>query len=79
MKLMKWARQEELSRASAYRLFHSGKLPIPSQQLDTDTILVDPPMKSEAQYIVYARVSSSDQKKDLDQQTAPMDLTQRRH
>ena len=52
MKLIKWARQEELSTASAYRLFHSGKLPIPSQQLDTDTILVCPPVKSEAQYMV---------------------------
>jgi predicted site-specific integrase-resolvase len=70
MKLMQWARQEGLSRATAYRLFHSGKLPIPSKQLDTDTILVYPPEKGEAQYVVYARVSSADQKKDLDQQIA---------
>ncbi len=66
MKLMQWARQEGLSRATAYRLFHYDTLPIPSQPLYTDTILVYPPVKSEAQYMVYARVSSSDKKKDLD-------------
>jgi putative resolvase len=70
MKLMEWARQEGLSRATAYRLFHTGTLPIPSTQLDTDTILVYPPVKRAAQYIVYARVASSDQQKDLDQQIA---------
>jgi predicted site-specific integrase-resolvase len=70
MKLVQWARQEGLSRATAYRLFHSGKLPIPAEQLATDTILVHPPVKSEAQYIVYARVSSADQKNNLDQQIA---------
>jgi putative resolvase len=38
--------------------------------LATDTTLVNPPAKSEAQYIVYARVSSADQENDLDQQIA---------
>lgn len=70
MKLMHWARQEGLSRATAYRLFHTGKLPVPSKQLDTGTILVYPPVQNDAQYVVYARVSSADQKKDLDQQIA---------
>ena len=70
MKLMRWAWQEGLSRATAYRLFHSGKLPIPSKQLGTGTILVYPPAQSDAQYVVYARVSSADQKKDLDRQIA---------
>jgi putative resolvase len=67
---MQWARQEGISRSTAYRLFHSGQLPIPAEQLATDTILVPPPAQSEAQYIVYARVSSADQKDDLDQQIA---------
>ena len=70
MKLMEWARQEGLSRATAYRLFHSGNLPVPFEQLATGTILVHPPKVSAAQYVVYARVSSADQKKDLDQQIA---------
>jgi putative resolvase len=61
MKRMEWARQEGLSRATAYGLFHTGTLPFPSTPLDTDTIPVYPPVKREAQYIVYARVASSDQ------------------
>ena len=56
MKLMQWARQEGLSRATAYRRFHSGKLPIPAKQLGTGTILVYPFEKSEAQYVVCARL-----------------------
>ena len=70
MNLMEWARQVGISRATAYRLFHSGQLPITAEQLATDTILVHPPVKSEAQYVVYARVPLADQKDNLDQQIA---------
>jgi putative resolvase len=58
------------SRSTAYRICHSGKLPIPAEQLAPDTILVQPFVTSEAQNIDYARVSSADQKNDLDQQIA---------
>lgn len=68
MKLSTWAKENGLSRLTAYRMFRAGKLPCPSEQLATGTILVHPVAKVEAAVILYARVSSSDQKSDLDRQ-----------
>lgn len=59
-----------MSYITAYRWFKAGMLPIPAQQMKTGTILVFPPDTevSKAGYAVYARVSSGDQKQDLDRQ-----------
>ncbi|MGH9127657.1 MAG: IS607 family transposase [Acidimicrobiales bacterium] len=70
MKLSEWAKQNGVSRQSATRWFHAGVLPVPAHQLPTGTILVDEDRPAPAGVAVYARVSSSDQRADLDRQVA---------
>ena len=69
MKLSQWAREQGVSYRTAWRWFHAGKLPVPARQTPTGTILVKP-VVAEGVTAVYARVSSSDQKGDLDGQVA---------
>ena len=71
MKLSDWARQQGVSYRTAWNWFKAGNLPVPAVQTPTGTILVEEP-KSEgaARAAIYARVSSSDQRGDLDGQTA---------
>lgn len=70
MKLADWARQEGIDYKTAFRWFQAGTLPIPSTQISTGTILVHPPeaLKTSKKTAIYARVSSSDQKDDLQRQ-----------
>ena len=69
MKLTDWARQAGIHPKTARRWFHQGVLPVPGHQLTTGTILVDiPPEANGAGAALYARVSSWDQKADLDRQ-----------
>ena len=76
MKLSTWAKKQGISYKTAWRLWATGKLPLPAEQLATGTIIVKEPEASyEAGYragpssvVLYARVSSSDQKQDLDRQ-----------
>jgi len=71
MKLAAWAKQQGISHKTAYRWFRAGILPVPSRQLPTGTILVDVAATNEpGKAVLYARVSSSDQKADLDRQLA---------
>jgi predicted site-specific integrase-resolvase len=70
MKLSQWARENGLNRLTAYKLFHRGQLPVPAEQLASGTILVYPKKEMAAHHVVYARVSSADQKADLDRQVA---------
>ena len=70
MKLAEWARDNGVSRQSAARWFHAGILPVPARQLATGTILVEPPLKAASGVAIYARVSSGDQRADLDRQVA---------
>jgi putative resolvase len=72
MKLVDWAKQQGIKYATAWKWFKAGILPIPSTQLPTGTILVHPvnpaltpKVKTAA---LYARVSSHDQKDDLQRQ-----------
>lgn len=72
MKLSTWAKRQGISYKTAWRLWSTGRLPLPAEQLATGTIIVKVP---EATYetkpssaVLYARVSSSDQKQDLDRQ-----------
>lgn len=69
MKLADWARRQGIAYKTAHKWFHQGTLPVPAQQLPSGTILVDE-TKTEAdrQVALYARVSSADQKADLDRQ-----------
>ncbi len=69
MKLSAWAAQEGLHYQTAWRLWKTGKLPVPARQLATGTVLVDAPARpAERGVALYARVSSSDQEKDLEGQ-----------
>ena len=55
-----------MSRQSAWRRFHAGVAPVPAHQLATGTILVEEPPAVRAGVALYARVSSGDQRADLD-------------
>lgn len=68
MKLSDWARKNGLDYKTAYRLFRSGKFPRPVEQLPTGTILVHEIPTKTNNTVLYARVSSGDQKPDLERQ-----------
>ncbi len=67
MKLSDWARKQGISYLTAWRWFKAGKLPVPARQLPTGTILVEEPIP-DGRTVLYARVSSADQKDDLQRQ-----------
>ncbi len=69
MKLTEWARRAGVHPKTAYRWFHRGVLPVPARQLPTGTILVETTQQFPSDGVaLYARVSSWDQKADLDRQ-----------
>lgn len=72
VKLSTWAKEQGISYKTAWRWFKNGTLPVPYEQAPSGTILVKPITENETANIValYARVSSHDQKKDLDRQIA---------
>lgn len=71
MKLSAWAKSQGLSYHTAWRMWKTGQLPVPVEQLPTGTVIVHPPVSSvEGGVALYARVSSHDQKADLDRQVA---------
>lgn len=63
LKLPDWARETGISCKTAWRLFKTGRLPVPAQQLATGTILVNELPTATDQVAIYARVSSNDGKK----------------
>jgi predicted site-specific integrase-resolvase len=70
--LKEWAEQQGVHHVTAYRWFREGKLPVPARRAGR-LILVDPPPNRTAPadtVVVYARVSSADQRSDLDRQVA---------
>ena len=71
MKLSAWAKSQGVSYQTAWRMWKNGQLPVPAEQLPTGTVIVHPPVSaSEGGVALYARVSSSAQKADLDRQVA---------
>ncbi|MGH3800142.1 MAG: IS607 family transposase [Pseudonocardiaceae bacterium] len=68
MKLSTWAKEQGVSYRAALNWFHAGTLPVPARQLPSGTILVDPPIKEIGVVVAYCRVSSHDQKVDLERQ-----------
>ena len=69
MKLSAWAKANGLTYKTAWRMWRDGTLPIPAEQLATGTVLVHPPQApTVAAVALYARVSSADQKSDLERQ-----------
>jgi predicted site-specific integrase-resolvase len=70
MKLSEWARKRSTSYKTAWRWVRQGKMPVPWEQTPTGTILVKGPETASQAVALYARVSSADQRADLDRQIA---------
>lgn len=52
-------------------MWKAGRLPVPAEQFPTGTVIIHPPTTVESDGVaLYARVSSTDQKRDLDRQLA---------
>src|ERR1700739_4867615 len=72
MKLSQWAKEQGLTYKGAWRMWRAGQLPVPAEQLPIGTIIVKE-IKTPAHAVgLYARVSSSDKRKDLEVQLGPL-------
>lgn len=75
MKLAEWARLEGIHPKTAYRWHRDGKMPVPVERTPSGSLLVhDPkyqqPAGGQGRTVVYARVSSHDQRASLDGQVS---------
>ncbi|MDX3760442.1 IS607 family transposase [Streptomyces sp. AK02-04a] len=74
MNLTEWARAQGIAPRTAYRWFREGTLPVPAERVGPRTILVNIDANTSPSVTggvgLYARVSSRDQKPDLERQTA---------
>ena len=73
MNLTEWARRQGIHPQTAYRWFREGTLPVPAVRVNSRSVLVSPdaPAQSPASaFGLYARVSSHDQRDDLERQVA---------
>ncbi|MGW5866686.1 IS607 family transposase [Streptomyces sp. NPDC055239] len=74
MNLTEWARVQGVNPHTAYRWFREGTLPVPARRVGSRTILVNIDAHTSPTVTggvgLYARVSSHDQKADLERQTA---------
>lgn len=71
MKLADWARRQGISYTTAWRWVKDDAMPVPWHQTDSGTILVDVAAEeASAGVALYARVSSHDQRADLERQLA---------
>ena len=71
MKLSVWAKDQGISYKTAWRWWKAGIMPVPVEQLASGTVIVHEvkPIGSHVGNVaLYARVSSADQKNDLDRQ-----------
>ena len=72
MNLSEWAHRVGINKHTAYRWYREGNLPVPARRVGK-LILVDIDGATAAQStrtVIYARVSSHDQRTDLDRQVA---------
>lgn len=71
IKLSVWAKENGIHHKTAYKWYKNGKMPYPTYKIGPKTIVVEVPDQdnSENQTVVYARVSSHEQKEDLERQT----------
>jgi putative resolvase len=69
--LVDWARRQGISYKTAWRWVKDDAMPVPWQQTSSGSILVDVPLEEKPSTVaLYARVSSHDQRRDLDRQLA---------
>ena len=67
MKLSDWSRREGIAHVTAWRWWKQGCLPVPAHQTPSGSIRVDLPSEvATGRSVVYARVSSHDQRADLE-------------
>ena len=78
MNLTEWARAQGIAPRTAYRWFREGTLPVPAERVGPRTILVNVEANTAPEVVggigLYARVSSHDQKADLERQVARLSL-----
>ena len=72
MRLREWARLQGVHYQTAWKWASEGKMPVPITRTPSGTILVEVPSPSDrpGRTALYARVSSHDQRGDLDRQVA---------
>lgn len=74
MNLTEWAKAQGISPHTAYRWFRNGTLPVPAERVGPRMILVNVDANTSLSVTggvgLYARVSSPDQKSDLERQVA---------
>ena len=73
MNLTEWARLQGVHPQTAYRWFREGTLPMPAVRVNSRSVLISPDAAAGAPvaaFGLYARVSSHDQRSDLDRQVA---------
>jgi putative resolvase len=71
VKLAEWAQRQGISYTTAWRWTKEDVMPVPWRKTPSGTILVDVPIDEKPIAVaLYARVSSHDQRKDLDRQLA---------
>jgi putative resolvase len=74
VRLKEWAAQQGIHYQTAWKWFRDGKLPVPALQTPSGTILVQPAAQAtpseDGGLGLYARVSSHDQRADLDRQVS---------
>lgn len=71
MKLSEWAKKQGINYKTAWKWYKEGKLPVDAYQTPTGTILVKVGEEKEGGKVaIYTRVSSADQKADLNRQVA---------
>ena len=71
--LREWALSQGVHPQTAYKWFREGKLPVPARKMGKLILvgdLADRPAQHRGRTVVYARVSSAEQKPDLDRQVA---------
>src|SRR5208282_2577363 len=70
MKLSDWAKSQGIKYQTAHTWFQKGQLPVPAYQTESGTIIVTPAQPAQGETAAYVRVSSHDQKGDIDRQVA---------
>lgn len=69
MKLAVWAGEKRITYKTAWRMYKTGLIPHPTEQLPTGTLLVYPNRQNlPPKVAIYVRVSSYGQKADLERQ-----------
>jgi len=73
MNLREWAQLQGIHPQTAYRWYREGKLPVPARKMGKLILVGDLEAMTQVtpgRTVVYARVSSADQRADLDRQVA---------